>query len=90
MSKFHWDSETIEHFKIESALNALSGDRNFVETTHLSISEFVKSDCDLENDETYADLTIDLLEAVLTSKSNEWKKFHEAYHLDKTMQNQHE
>jgi len=56
----------------------------------LSISEFVKSDCDLENDETYADLTIDLLEAVLTSKSKEWKKFHEAYHLDKTMQNQHE
>ena len=76
MSKFYWDPETIEHFKIESALNALSGDRNFVETTHLSISEFVKSDCDLENDETYADLTLDLLESVLTSQSREWIKYH--------------
>ena len=75
MSKFYWNPETIEHFKIESALNALSGDRNFVETTHLSISEFVKSDCDLENDETYADLTLDLLESVLTSQSREWIKF---------------
>ena len=76
MSKFYWNPETIEHFKIESALNALSGDRNFVETTHLSISEFVKSDCDLENDETYADLTLDLLESVLTSQSREWIKYH--------------
>ena len=75
MSKFYWNPETIEHFKIESALNALSGDRNFVETTHLSISEFVKSECDLENDETYADLTLDLLESVLTSQSREWIKF---------------
>ena len=76
MSKFYWNPETIEHFKIESALNALSGDRNFVETTHLSISEFVKSECDLENDETYADLTLDLLESVLTSQSREWIKYH--------------
>ena len=79
MSKFYWDPETIEHFKIESALNALSGDRNFVETTYLSISEFVKSDCDLENDETYADLTLDLLESVLTSQSREWIKYHKDF-----------
>ena len=65
MSKFSWNPETVEHFKIESAIIALSGNTDFVE-----------EDCVLEDDETFEDLTLDLLELVLTSKSKEWEKFH--------------
>ena len=75
MSKFHWDSETIEHFKIESALYTLTGDPEFVQVLRKSIHIWVSVNCDLEGDETYADLTLDLLESVLTSKSREWIKF---------------
>lgn len=77
MSKFSWNPETVEHFKIESAMNALSGNTDFVEDLHKSIQKFVEEDCVLEDDETFEDLTLDLLELVLTSKSKEWEKFHE-------------
>ena len=77
MSKFSWNPETVEHFKIESAMNALSGNTDFVEDLHKSIQKFVEEDCVLEEDETFEDLTLDLLELVLTSKSKEWEKFHE-------------
>lgn len=77
MSKFSWNPETVEHFKIESAMNALSGNTDFVEDLHKSIQNFVEEDCVLEDDETFEDLTLDLLELVLTSKSKEWEKFHE-------------
>ena len=76
MSKLHWDSETIEHFKIESALYALTGDPEFVQVLRKSIHIWVSVNCDLEGDETYADLTLDLLESVLTSQSREWIKYH--------------
>jgi len=76
MSKFSWNPETVEHFKIESAINALSGNTDFVEDLHKSIAVFVENDCDIEDDETHEDLTLDLLEEVLTSKSKEWEKFH--------------
>jgi len=75
MSKFSWNPETVEHFKIESAMNALSGNTDFVEDLHKSIQKFVEEDCVLEDDETFEDLTLDLLELVLTSKSKEWEKF---------------
>jgi hypothetical protein len=75
MSKFSWNPETVEHFKIESAMNALSGNTDFVEDLHKSIQKFVEEDCMLEDDETFEDLTLDLLELVLTSKSKEWEKF---------------
>ena len=78
MSKFYWNPETVEHFKIESAINALSGNSGFVRDLHKSIAVFVENDCSLEDGETYKDLTLDLLEEVLTSKSKEWKKFHAA------------
>ena len=77
MSKFSWNPETVEHFKIESAINALSGNTDFVEDLRKSIQNFVEEDCMLEDDETFEDLTLDLLELVLTSKSKEWEKFHE-------------
>ena len=76
MSKFYWNPETVEHFKIESALNALSGNPGFVRDLHKSIAKFVEDCCGLEDGETYKDLTLDLLEVVLTSKSKEWEKFH--------------
>ena len=76
MSKFSWNPETVEHFKIESAIDALSGNTDFVEDLHKSIQKFVEEDCVLEDGETYKDLTLDLLEVVLTSKSKEWEKFH--------------
>ena len=76
MSKFYWDQETIEHFKIESALYALTGDPEFVQVLRKSIHIWVSVNCDLENDETYADLTLDLLESVLTSQSRGWIKYH--------------
>ena len=79
MSKFHWDSETIEHFKIESALYALTGDPEFVQVLRKSIHIWVSVNCDLEGDETYADLTLDLLESVLTSQSREWIKYHKDF-----------
>ena len=75
MSKFSWNPETVEHFKIESAINALSGESGFVRDLHKSIQKFVEEDCMLEDDETFEDLTLDLLELVLTSKSKEWEKF---------------
>jgi len=77
MSKFSWNPETVEYFKIESAINALSGESGFVRDLHKSIQNFVEEDCVLEDDETFEDLTLDLLELVLTSKSKEWEKFHE-------------
>ena len=76
MSKFSWNPETVEHFKIESAIDALSGNTDFVEDLHKSIQKFVEEDCVLDDGETYKDLTLDLLEVVLTSKSKEWEKFH--------------
>lgn len=76
MSKFYWNPETIEHFKIESALYALTGDPEFVQVLRKSIHIWVSVNCDLEGDETYADLTLDLLESVLTSQSREWIKYH--------------
>ena len=79
MSKFYWDPETIEHFKIESALYALTGDPEFVQVLRKSIHIWVSVNCDLEGDETYADLTLDLLESVLTSQSREWIKYHKDF-----------
>ena len=76
MSKFSWNPETVEHFKIESAIDALSGNTDFVEDLQKSIQKFVEEDCVLDDGETYKDLTLDLLEVVLTSKSKEWEKFH--------------
>tara|TARA_R110001592_G_C13148670_1_gene747982 strand:+ start:734 stop:922 length:189 start_codon:yes stop_codon:yes gene_type:complete len=52
-SKFHWNQETINHFKLESK----SFSKKFVLN---NITTFVHNDCDLENGETLEDLIEDL------------------------------
>lgn len=54
INKYHWNKDTLEYF------NDL-----YKESKHKfynKITEFVKYECDLENEETYEDLMVDLIE----------------------------
>ncbi len=57
MSKFHWNEETINHFRFQSSyLNE--------KQIKASVVDFVECDCAPEDGETEKDLVIDLLEQI--------------------------
>ena len=55
--KFHWNDDTIEHFKFESSYLTRK-------QTELAIIEFVEIDCVLEDDETEEMFVKDLINRV--------------------------
>ena len=55
--KFHWNDDTIAHFRFESSYLTKK-------QTILAIKEFVKIDCVLEDDETEEMFVIDLINQV--------------------------
>ena len=57
MNKFYWNVETLEYF---NELKKESEDKLLTEVVN-----FVKYDCDLEENETYEDLQIDLLTQII-------------------------
>ena len=57
MNKFYWNVETLEYFK---ELKKESEDKLLTEVVN-----FVKYDCDLEENETYEDLQVDLLTQII-------------------------
>ena len=56
MNKFYWNVETLEYFK---ELKKESEDKFLNEVVN-----FVKYECDLEENETYEDLQVDLINQV--------------------------
>lgn len=56
-SKFHWDEETIQHFRFQS---------NYLNEKQIktSVIDFVECDCTPEDGETEEDLVIDLMEQI--------------------------
>ena len=57
MSKFHWNKETINHFRFQSSyLNE--------KQIKASVKDFVECDCTPEDLETEEDLVIDLMEQI--------------------------
>ena len=57
MNKFYWNVETLEYF---NELKKESEDKLLTEVVN-----FVKYDCDLEENETYEDLKVDLLTQII-------------------------
>jgi len=57
MKKFHWNEDTINHFKFLSNY----GYRNEV---LVLVKEFVQADCSLEDGETEEELIIDLMNKI--------------------------
>lgn len=57
MNKFYWNVETLEYF---NELKKESEDKLLTEVVN-----FVKYDCDLEENETYEDLQVDLLTQII-------------------------
>ena len=57
MNKFYWNVETLEYF---NELKKESEDKLLTEVVN-----FVKYDCDLEDNETYEDLQVDLLTQII-------------------------
>ena len=55
--KFHWNDDTIAHFRFESSYLTKK-------QTILAIKEFVEIDCILEDDETEEMFVIDLINRV--------------------------
>lgn len=55
--KFHWNDDTIAHFRFESSYLTKK-------QTILAIKEFVEIDCVLEDDETEEMFVIDLINQV--------------------------
>ena len=56
MNKFYWNVETLEFFKELKNKN----ENEF----YRKVNEFVKYECDLEENETFEDLQIDLLNQI--------------------------
>jgi len=57
MSKFHWDEETIQHFRFQS---------NYLNEKQIkaSVIDFVECDCDPEDEETEEELIADLMSLI--------------------------
>jgi len=56
MNKFYWNLDTLEFFKELKNQN----ENEF----YRKVNEFVKYECDLEENETYEDLQVDLINQV--------------------------
>lgn len=56
MNKFYWNEETLEFFKELKNQN----ENEF----YRKVNEFVKYECDLEENETYEDLQVDLINQI--------------------------
>ena len=56
MNKFYWNVETLEYF---NELKKESEDKFLTE-----VMNFVKYECDLEENETYEDLQVDLINQI--------------------------
>lgn len=56
MNKFYWNVETLEFFKELKNQN----ENEF----YRKVNEFVKYECDLEENETYEDLQVDLINQI--------------------------
>lgn len=56
-SKFHWNEETIQHFRFQS---------NYLNEKQMkaSVKDFVEYDCTPEDEETEEDLVIDLVKQI--------------------------
>ena len=56
MNKFYWNEDTLEYFKTMN--------KEYPQFLEPEIKIFVKSNCELEGEETYEDLTNDLMKQV--------------------------
>ena len=56
MNKFYWNEETLEFFKELKNQN----ENEF----YRKVNEFVKYECDLEENETFEDLQVDLINQI--------------------------